>query len=342
MGGVKMKFGTSALVKDYPWYRDVWLPAAVAADFDSVGTGDSQSLWGDPFVTMTTAALRTNKLGIRVGVINPVTRHPAVVASAMVGLQQLSEGRASLAVATGDSAVRNIHEPPATFAQLEEYCRALKGLWAGETVPYRGREIQLHWGVPIHVPLFMTPSGPKTLRLAGQIADGVTLMQALTPEALDNWLGYIRAGAAEAGRSMDQIEISCVAATCIAETEAAGIQTLRFQLAGAANHVYRFHMEGKGVPEELKPRIHELQRRYDSRHHASWETSQGNAALVDELGLTDWLARRSAVAGPPERIIERIREIAAMGVTSLGISQMVADPLAFMRAFGEQIIPAFR
>src|SRR5262249_13544940 len=76
--------------------------------------------------------------------------------------------------------------------------------------------------------------------------------------------------------------------------------------------------------------------------HASWESSQGNAALVDELGLTDWLARRSVLAGPPERIIERVGEIAAMGGTSLGISQMVADPLAVMRAFGERIIPAFR
>src|SRR5438128_2204467 len=129
MGAVKMQFGTSALVKDFDWYRNVWLPEAEAAGFDSIGTGDSQSLWCDPFVTMTAAAALTRRPGIRVGVINPVTRHPAVVASAMIGIQQLSQGRASLAVATGDSAVRNISEPPATFAELEEYCRALKGLW---------------------------------------------------------------------------------------------------------------------------------------------------------------------------------------------------------------------
>ena len=39
----------------------------------------------------------------------------------------------------------------------------------------------------------------------------------------------------------------------------------------------------------LQPKLAELERRYDSRHHASPATAAHNAALVDELGLVDFV-----------------------------------------------------
>ena len=314
------------------------------AGFDVLGTGDSQSLWADPFVTMTVAAMHTRRPRVGVSVSNPVTRHPAVAASAMVAIQQLAGGRAYYGIGSGDSAVFNIGERPAKLAEVEEYGRAVKGLCAGETVQYRGKELVLRWltedAKP--VPLWMAPEGPRTQRLAGQIADAVILSCALTRERFERSLANVRAGAEAAGRSMDEIEIWCRVDFYLAETEQAGLEGVRFALAGAAHRQYQFSMEGKGVPEELAPKLRELVRRYDSSHHASPLTAHANAALVEELGLVDWMAAQSAIVGPPERLVERIHEVAEAGVRNLMVAQWVPDPFAFMRTFAEQVMPAFR
>ena len=187
----------------------------------------------------------------------------------------------------------------------------------------------------------MAAEGPRTQHLAGQIADGVVLSNALDPEVLALARQHITEGAASVGRSIDDIEIWCMAAMCPASTEEEGIAKLRFLLAGTANHVYRFHTDGKALPGEYRERITELQRRYDSTAHATPERAEANARLVDELGLVEFLARRSVIAGPVERRIERIHECVAAGATNLILSQFVDDQLGCMREFADEIKPVF-
>src|SRR5437879_10303042 len=247
-------------------------------------TGDPQSLWADPFVSMAVAAERTTRPRIGITVSKPMTRHPAVVASSLVALQDLSGGRMVYGISSGDSALRNIGVRAATVAEIGEFVRAVKGLCAGETVTWQGESLVLRWPAR-PAPVWMAAEGPKTQYLAGQIADGVVLSNALDAEVLRLARENLAAGAASVGRDVDDIEVWCMAAMCPAPTEADGIHKLRFQLAGTANHVYRFHMDGKGLPDELRPAVAELQQRYDSSAHASPERAEANARPVDELGL---------------------------------------------------------
>src|SRR5579875_253482 len=115
-----IRIGTGTTVKDYNWYRR-WLDVGEAAGFELLSTGDSQSLWGDPFVSLAVAAQVTARPRLGVVVSNPRTRHPAVAASALVALQQLSGGRMFFGVSSGDSALRNIGVRPATLAELESF-----------------------------------------------------------------------------------------------------------------------------------------------------------------------------------------------------------------------------
>lgn len=335
----RVRFATGTTVTDFDWYGR-WLDTAERAGFEMLTTGDSQSLWADPFVSMTVAAQRTRAPRIGLTVSNPATRHPAVVASSLVALQQLSGGRIVFGFSSGDSALRNIGVPPSSVAAMGEFGRAVKALCAGEHVEYRGSDLVLRWGSH-PTPIWMAAEGPRAQHLAGQIADGVVLSNALDAEVLAIARANIRAGAESVGRSVDDIEIWCMAAMCPAPTEAEGIAKLRFLLAGTANHVYRFHMDGKGLPDEYRGRIAELQRRYDSTAHATPGRAGHNAELVEELGLVDFLARRSVIAGPVERRIERIRECAAAGATNLILSQFVDDQFTFMEEFAAEIAPEF-
>ena len=334
-----VRFATGTTVTDFDWYRR-WLDTAERAGFEMLTTGDSQSLWADPFVSMTVAAQQTTRPRIGLTVSNPCTRHPAVVASSLVALQQLSGGRMVFGFSSGDSALRNIGVAPASVAAMGEFGRAVKGLCAGEQVEFQGKELVLRWG-RYPTPIWMAAEGPRTQFLAGQIADGVVLSNALDADVLALARANLAAGAESVGRSVDDIEIWCMAAMCPAPTEAEGIAKLRFLLAGTANHVYRFHMDGKGLPDEYREKIAELQRRYDSTAHATPGRAGHNAELVEQLGLVDFLARRSVIAGPVERRIERIRECAAAGATNLILSQFVDDQFAFMDEFAAEIAPEF-
>ena len=69
---------------------------------------------------------------------------------------------------------------------------------------WMGREIRVATGGK-RVPIFVAASQPRMLRLAGALADGVILMGAAQPE-LTRWqLDHVAAGAAEAGRTLQDV-----------------------------------------------------------------------------------------------------------------------------------------
>ncbi len=217
-GSPKIRFGTGTTVRDFAVYQE-WLRVAEGCGYELLTTGDSQSLWADPFVSMTVAAVRTTRPRLAITVSNPMTRHPAVVASSATALQQISGGRFVYGISSGDSALRNIGMPPSTVAELEEYVSCVQAMCDGRPATYRGQVQQLRWD---HrpTPVWMAAEGPRTLQLAGRIAQGVVLSNSLTAEAMQRNLGHIGIGAAQAGRSVEDLEIWCMANVVPAESEA--------------------------------------------------------------------------------------------------------------------------
>ena len=335
-----MRFGTGTTVRRFDDYRG-WLATAEASGFDMLTCGDSQSLWADCYTLMTVAAATTTTPALAITVTNPVTRHPAVAASAAASVQQLSGGRLRVGLASGDSALRTIGAPPASVDELEAYVLAVQGLTAGRPVSWHGAELRLDWlDDPVPVPVWLAAEGPRTQRLAGRIADGVILSNCLTPERLDVALRHLAAGAAEAGRRVEDIEIWHMCNLVFARTEAEGIDSITSVLAGTANHVFRFTLDGKGVPDAMREPLRGLMAEYQSRHHAQPGAANPNNALLAKYGVRDYLSRLGTIAGPPERCVERLQEVAAMGVTNLILSQFTADQAAWMRTFAEVVRPA--
>ena len=75
------------------------------AGFDGVGMLDSQLLERDIFVSMALAAQATEKIRISAAVLNPVTRHISVTASAAKTVAELAPGRLAPGHGTGDAPV---------------------------------------------------------------------------------------------------------------------------------------------------------------------------------------------------------------------------------------------
>ncbi|HUK64196.1 MAG TPA: LLM class flavin-dependent oxidoreductase, partial [Dongiaceae bacterium] len=167
---------------------------AEATGFDWLGVADSQSVFHELYVALTLAALDTSRIRLGPLVTNPQTRHLVVTASAIASLDELSGGRAALGIGSGDSAIYTLGAPPATVAGLEDAIGTLRQLTSGEAVRRGGRIWQVH-RARRRVPIYLAAEGPRTLELAGRIADGVIVGLGLTPEVIALSLQAIERGA---------------------------------------------------------------------------------------------------------------------------------------------------
>ena len=66
----------------------------------------------------------------------------AVTASALATMNEMTGGRMDLGMGRGDSARRVMGKKPTTVAYLEECCRVVRSLTAGEKITLDGTEIQ--------------------------------------------------------------------------------------------------------------------------------------------------------------------------------------------------------
>src|SRR5438128_3765635 len=85
---------------------------AEAVGFDYIGVADSQSLFRELYISLSVISMATSQVRIGPTVTNPLTRHPAITASAIASLNELSSGRAFLGISSGDSAVLNLELRP--------------------------------------------------------------------------------------------------------------------------------------------------------------------------------------------------------------------------------------
>src|SRR5262245_25884292 len=305
--------------------------------FDLLGVADSQSVFRELYVALTLAARETSRIRLGPLVTNPLTRHLAVTASAISSVDELSGGRAAIGLGSGDSAIYTIGAPPATLAGLEDAVLTLGQLTAGEAI----RRAEGTWRVHHTArrgPVYLAAEGPRTLELAGRIADGVIVGLGLTPEVIRLSLEAIERGARAAGRTLADVDVWWFAKTNVADMRDAAVGPITMALAASANHAFRFTLEGKGVPVDLHERIRCLQREYDAHHHEI--AGAGNAGLTERWELTDYLADRFAIAGTPDDCAAQIRRAVAAGAHQFVITGFVPDPRALMRRWMHEVAGA--
>ena len=210
-----MKFGVAIVPHDL---EETAVSARLAEEqgFDYIGIPDSQSLWRELYLSLSVVANNTSRVRIGPTVTNALTRHPAVAASAIATLNEISGGRAFFGIGSGDSAILNLGLRPARLAELQEYIEALRAILSGDSYDYQGRSIHVQWSEK-PVPIIMSAEGPKTLAIAGGIADAVIIHSGLTKDVLADTIARIRGGERAAGRPEGSAEVWAFAKCNIAD-----------------------------------------------------------------------------------------------------------------------------
>jgi 5,10-methylenetetrahydromethanopterin reductase len=312
---------------------------------EAIGTYDSAFLGGDAYVRTTLMAHAAERARVGLRPTNPLTREPQVMASFLASIDGLTNGRAFMDIASGDSAVFNMGYQAATRARIEDYVTCIRDLLATGEAAYQGRPQRVRWASEVvrhHIPISICAEGPKMLHLAGRIGDGVICGTGLTPDVIEDTIGRIHAGAREAGRDPAEVDIWFTTRTSLHEDRDTAIENVKGSVSSILNHAMRFGLDDKHVPEALRERIQTYVDGYVLYDHVLGEGQ--NPKRMQELGLTDYAIKRWALAGNPSDWIKRIEELAEAGATQLWVSLGrgdFANQQHYMRIFGEQIMPHF-
>jgi len=323
----------------WPWSPDFTARMASLGEelgWDLIGVADTPGNAMDPWVALTLAATRTERIGLAACVTNLVTRHSAITAGAAASVDAVSGGRLILGLGTGHSGVVNVGVSAPAPGGFREGLRFTRALLGGEPASLGGKTIQLA-PTDRRVPVYAAASGPEALRAAGAVADGAFVNYGLQADHIARARALIAEGAAEAGRRADDVDIWWIACLDVSPHRAAAFDKLGTILGFVAAYVLGPAPGARGVPAALVPGIGEMRAAYTTRH------ADMDPGLVKRLGLFDYLRRRLAVAGTPEDCVEQVRAALAAGATRLMFSvSLAADPARTVELFGTRVLPAVR
>jgi 5,10-methylenetetrahydromethanopterin reductase len=276
-----------------------------------------------------------------------------VLASTAQTLAELASGRIQIWIGRGDAAVYSVGLPHATVRQMREFILTLKSLLAGETVNFNGTVSHMRMGGGTPVPIYLAADGPKTIALAGEVADGLILRVALHPKVLDAAQKSLAEGAQRAGRDPAEIDVIYLAQAIIRDDmeearEMARPHCVRWLMMDVMARGLReagIDLDRLEMPKELResrPEAMQTLNMYPDLHHAEdWEMAKRLCAFVPP----DVLAQICDVLGfigTPEHCAQRLQEAYGNGIDHLYLAaaETYAFPHTELRAFEETIFPA--
>jgi len=317
-----LRFGVGIDPLDSPSEVLDYVKLAEDIGFSSAWIADSPVLWREAYVLLGAAAVNTSRISLGSGVTNPVTRDSSVIASAFSTLDELAPGRILMGIGSGDSAVRTIGRRPATNAEFEKSLRDLSRLLLGTAAGQPGLQLSF----PRPVPILVSATGPRGLRLAARWGSGVILhFLTATLEAVESAKSIIASEAGLVGRDLNGFRFVGWIPCSIDDDGTRARQAVRV-------HVARHLLTASARPNDISPSlVAALEEGYRYSEHMHPQAKHA------ELVPTD-LAGRFALAGTPSEVAEQLKRTLAAGLDELVIVPR-GDFRVIARRFVEKVLP---
>ncbi len=297
---------------DQHGFSAVWLPER---HFHSVG-GFS------PNAAVMAAALarETSQIQLRAGSVVLPLHHPARVAEEWSLVDNLSNGRVGISIASGWHPYDFVFAPDA-FEKRREICTenlaTIRQLWRGETIHVRsgaGDHIDVSlFPLPVQreLPVWLTCVKSESYQYAGQLgANVLAQMQNQTVEDIAEKIALYREARASAGH--DRGHITILLHTFITDD----LDQARKQAREPLREYLRSHAEI-------------TQRKLSSQNGAA-EVASEDLDFLLERAVDDY-ARGKAFIGTPESCVEIAEKLRAIGVDEVGcLIDFGVDPKAVL------------
>jgi len=312
---------------------------SVAREVEQLGYeflwANDDRLQRDVFSMLATFAACTERVRLGPGVTNPFSRHPALIASAVATLDDLSGGRAVLGLGAGGTNHRALgveRRKPATA--LREAVKLIRGLLAGKTVSVDGAVIKAQDAVlefaprRADLPVYLGARGPRILELAGELADGVIVGNVASRHGWEYALERVGAGAARAGRPVTELEAVAWLYCSLDDDGDAALDAVRPMVATSL-------ATSRPVLDELG--VDMPSRFADEMARRDWSLAHADVAAAGRLIPTDVITK-FALAGTPATCRTQAEEL--LGAFPQ-ISQLAIVPFANARQTVRDVVSRF-
>ncbi|MDH4145900.1 MAG: LLM class flavin-dependent oxidoreductase [Acidimicrobiia bacterium] len=284
---------------------------ALAREGEAAGFASMYTVEAGRSALVPAAAVAQATERVRVGtyVVNAYARDPWLTGIAARDLDELSGGRVALGVGTGNRHFNEWYmglDSSRPWAKMRDYLsivRAVVAAEAGQAVRYDGEVHRIRWRASYaparpSIPVYLSASGPKMIRLAGEVADGVGVgIMTSTSFLADVVRPVARAGAEAAGRDPDQLAFPIGAQVSVNDDEEAAREATRLAICGLYHPVphpyYDSQLRQAGF-DRFADRAAELM--------PAGKVREAMAEVPDEVIDT------MTITGTPQRCAARLRE----------------------------------
>jgi hypothetical protein len=303
----------------------------------------------DAFVALVPAALVTSRIRLGVLAVSPYEIHPLKIGNALLTLNEISKGRAVVAIGGGGSVmgaigikldpkalrmVRGVREAVEITQHVVsgKFCQGYPGEVFRVTRPFKHG-----WAKAARAQVFTCSTASQMLRMAGRVADG-TQMSDVTPEKIGHHMAALREGLTERKTPAVDFRIGNFWAWHIKADRDKSMYEARREL------VFR----GELLPPkyDMLPYVTEEERQFiidkwQNFAKAFWTRS----GVIDDVPaeLVNRLITACSSAGGMADIdeqIERFRVFERAGLTDLSI-RLFDEPMAGLKIVAEHVLPKF-
>jgi len=334
-----VRYGTQLSLD--PGWGEIHKAGGYASTIESLGYNciwcPDERFERSPYTILSLAALHTEAAQLGVSVTNPYTRHPLISGAAAATLNELSGGRAVLGLGAGASNLferHGVERPSPPLNAIREAVQMLRPFLRGDKVEHGGGFKGS--GSPYMdfesrpVPIYVAARGPKLLRLAGELADGVIIGSLTSERGLDYALCNIAAGLERSGRSRRDIEVVFWAYTSISDDLKQARNNVK-QLVVSSMWSSRRIIDRLGVDlARWRPIEQAMVQGFKHGQPAS-KVYEDAASMLSPETIDEW-----SITGPADVVARMARDIIRRGVDQfavLALGNTMIERIETQRAF---------
>jgi 5,10-methylenetetrahydromethanopterin reductase len=296
----------------------------------------------DPFTNLSVLAQSTTRLNLGPVAVNPYDMHPVRIASALLTLNELADGRARIVIGGGGEALDSLGIKPQRRVRVVAECvEIIKAAASGQPVSHVGEifqvsNLRLNWLQADPPPIYVGASMQQMLGMSARVADGI-MMSDMPPPAASHAVATLDRALEKNARSRSKFPTNCFAAWHVYDDAEQARQEARQWLV----------LRGIFRPWLLREFLAEDDVELVMRSGAAfWKAFNAQAHIVEGVpdSVLDALVENLTFTASVEdldRKLEKLHEYASSGLSGISL-RLYQDPAASIRLLGERVVPAIR
>jgi 5,10-methylenetetrahydromethanopterin reductase len=332
-----VKFGFGAKPSEHFQSYIELVQHAESLGFDYAWVPD-QTFYRDPFAILTALAFSTKQIRIGIGVTNPYTRHPAMIARAIATIDEMAPGRVHLGIGAGNN--KELLNPLGLDgAHAGDKCREMaevvRALLSGKEVEYKGHYFQVS-GIKMdfetnpNIPIYIAGRGPLILQSAGEVADGAIIGGLCNASGISYAFDQIKIGSTKSGHDAKRMEIVSWVTCNVTKDRDKALEDLKPVVAHIIGGAPEIVLEAAGLDPTT---VNQIKTTYFN----------GGISQAAQYVTVECIDAFTIVGDGPE-CVRHIKELEKAGITQLSMLMppgSVGQGKQNLQMFAESVIPYF-